>query len=116
MTRFIVGIDLGTTNTVVAYAEKSAGPDTVPAIFELEQLVALGEVAARPSLPSLRYHPAPGELDPGDLVLPWAGTDVAAPRTVWPGRCGPPPVPFPWFALLPGRRYFSGAYRAAAGS
>ena len=41
MTRFIVGIDLGTTNTVVAYAEKSAGPDAVPAIFEIEQLVAL---------------------------------------------------------------------------
>ena len=77
MTRFIVGIDLGTTNTVVAYAERSAGPDAVPAIFEIEQLVALGAVAARPSLPSLRYHPAPGELDPGDLGLPWSWEDVA---------------------------------------
>jgi molecular chaperone DnaK (HSP70) len=77
MTRFIVGIDLGTTNTVVAYAEKSAGPDAAPAIFEIEQLVALGEVASRPSLPSLRYHPAPGELDAGDLGLPWAWQDVA---------------------------------------
>ena len=25
-----------------------------------------------PLLPSLRYHPAPGELAPGDLALPWA--------------------------------------------
>ena len=75
--RFVVGIDLGTTNTVVAYAEKSAGPDAVPAIFEIEQLVALGEVATRASLPSLRYHPAPGELDAGDLGLPWASDDVA---------------------------------------
>ena len=77
MTHFIVGIDLGTTNTVVAYAERSADPDALPAIFEIEQLVALGEVAARPSLPSLRYHPAPGELDPGDLGLPWPREDVA---------------------------------------
>ena len=77
MTRFIVGIDLGTTNTVVAYAEKSAGPDAVPAIFEIEQLVALGEVASRTSLPSLRYHPAPGELDTDDLGLPWPWQDVA---------------------------------------
>ena len=76
MTRFIVGIDLGTTNTVVAYAEKSAGPDAVPAIFEIEQLVAPGAVAARSSLPSLRYHPAPDELDPADLGLPWSWEDV----------------------------------------
>ena len=77
MTRFIVGIDLGTTNMVVAYAEKSAGPDAMPAIFEIEQLVAPGAVAARSSLPSLRYHPAPGELDPGDLALPWTRENVA---------------------------------------
>jgi molecular chaperone DnaK (HSP70) len=76
MTRFIVGIDLGTTNTVVAYAEKSARPGAVPTIFEIEQLVALGEVAARPSLPSLRYHPAPGELNADDLGLPWSWRDV----------------------------------------
>jgi molecular chaperone DnaK (HSP70) len=77
MTRFIVGIDLGTTNTVVAYAEKSAGPNALPAVFEIEQLVGPGAVAARSSLPSLRYHPAPGELDPGDLGLPWSWEDVA---------------------------------------
>jgi uncharacterized protein YjeT (DUF2065 family) len=28
-------------------------------------------------LPSLRYHPAAGELDPGDLGLPWPREDVA---------------------------------------
>jgi molecular chaperone DnaK (HSP70) len=77
MTRFVVGIDLGTTNTVVAYAERSAGPDVLPAIFEIEQLVGPGAVAARPALPSLRYHPAPGELDPRELALPWSWEDVA---------------------------------------
>ena len=58
--RFIVGIDLGTTHTVVAYGRvDSSAP---PAIFEIDQLVAPGEIEARPLLHSLRYHPAPGEL------------------------------------------------------
>ncbi len=40
-------------------------------LFEIEQLVAPGEVAARALLPSLRYHPAAGELASADLTLPW---------------------------------------------
>jgi molecular chaperone DnaK (HSP70) len=70
---YTVGIDLGTTHTVVAYAA-AKGETAYDAIrlFEVEQLVAPGEVAARPLLPSMRYHPAPGELARGELVLPWA--------------------------------------------
>ncbi|CAJ7380466.1 hsp70 family protein [Burkholderia pseudomallei] len=77
MKRFIVGIDLGTSNTVVAYVE--AGGDAIR-VFDVEQLVAPGEVGARPLLPSARYHPAPGEFAPGDLRLPWrdAGESVDA--------------------------------------
>ncbi len=69
--RYLVGIDLGTTHTLVAYADTA---DAEPAIrlFEIEQLVAPGEVAARALLPSLRYHPTPGELAPDDLRLPWS--------------------------------------------
>jgi molecular chaperone DnaK (HSP70) len=72
---FLVGIDLGTTNTVVAYA---AAGDAQPGIklFAIEQLVAPGEVGARPLLPSLRYHPAAGELAAGDLQLPWPQQDA----------------------------------------
>lgn len=66
-----VGIDLGTTHTVVAYAPAQGRVDAIR-LFDIEQLVAPGEVAARPLLPSMRYHPAPGELAPGDLALPWA--------------------------------------------
>ena len=70
---YTVGIDLGTTHTVVAYAAAKGRIAEDPIrLFEVEQLVAPGEVAARPLLPSMRYHPAPGELAPGDLVLPWA--------------------------------------------
>ncbi len=75
--RYLVGIDLGTTNTVVAYTDLSQGlgpgnHQAQPKIFEIEQLVAPGEVARKPLLPSFRYHPAPGELAPQELLLPWS--------------------------------------------
>ncbi len=73
MTAYTVGIDLGTTHTVVAYvaaASRGAAGDAI-ALFAVDQLVAPGEVAAQPLLPSLRYHPAPGELAPGETALPW---------------------------------------------
>jgi len=72
---FLVGIDLGTTNTVVAYAAAGDAQAGIN-LFAIEQLVAPGEVGARPLLPSLRYHPAAGELAAGDLQLPWPQQDV----------------------------------------
>lgn len=69
MSRFLIGIDLGTTNTVMAYVDRER--EKAIRIFEVDQLVALGEVAGRSQLPSLRYHPSPGELKPQDLTLPW---------------------------------------------
>jgi molecular chaperone DnaK (HSP70) len=66
---YIVGIDLGTSNTVVAYS--APGKQQVE-LFEIEQLVGPGQVAARPLLPSVRYHPAAGEISPGELQLPWS--------------------------------------------
>ncbi|RDU98859.1 Hsp70 family protein [Trinickia dinghuensis] len=68
MKRYAVGIDLGTSNTVVAFIEM--GSDDIR-VFEVDQFVALGEVGTRPLLPSVRYHPAAGELNAGDLRLPW---------------------------------------------
>jgi len=69
---YLIGIDLGTTNTVLAYADLSQAlsPDNCH-IFEIEQLVAPGEVAKRPQLPSFRYHPTKGEINDHDLALPW---------------------------------------------
>lgn len=79
MKRFIVGIDLGTTNTVVAYAEPAAqtGGEEIR-LFDIEQLVAPGEIKASPMLPSVRYHAAPGELAAGELQLPWSPPAVSA--------------------------------------
>ncbi|BCQ25212.1 Hsp70 family protein [Caballeronia sp. NK8] len=73
--RYSVGIDLGTSNTVVAYAE--AGSNDIR-VFEIEQLVGAGEVAALALLPSLRYHFAPGELKSDDLQLPWGEMEAPA--------------------------------------
>ncbi len=74
MPRYTVGIDLGTSNTVVAFAAE--GDDRIQ-LFAIEQLVGRGEVAARALLPSLRYHPADGELDPAGLRLPWPDAPLA---------------------------------------
>ncbi|WP_261535062.1 Hsp70 family protein [Burkholderia multivorans] len=79
MKRYRVGIDLGTSNTVVAYVEP--GSDAIR-VFDVEQLVGAGAVAAQPLLPSVRYHPAPGELAADALRLPWQAAGAAA----QPGR------------------------------
>ena len=68
MSAYRVGIDLGTSNTVVAYA--AVGDDRIE-VLPIEQLIAPGEVAARQLLPSLRYQCAPGEFADGALQLPW---------------------------------------------
>ncbi|WP_417071327.1 Hsp70 family protein [Niveibacterium terrae] len=72
--RYTVGIDLGTSNTVVAYA--AAGSDEI-ALLPIEQLIAAGEIAALPLLPSVRYQAAEGELEAGDLNQPWSVSKTA---------------------------------------
>ncbi len=72
--RYLVGIDLGTTNCAVAYVD-TKGRERPPAdirVFEVPQLVAPGETAPRPMLPSFLYLPGPHELPPGASSLPWA--------------------------------------------
>lgn len=70
--QYLVGIDLGTTNTVVAYCEIQTDLSQSPvSLFEIDQLVGPGEVVRKPLLPSFRYHPAKGQVADGDLTLPW---------------------------------------------
>ena len=71
--QYFVGIDLGTTNTVVAYAALADKDQPQKRkIFEIEQLVAPGEVAKKTMLPSFRYHPMAGEIAAVDCQLPWS--------------------------------------------
>jgi molecular chaperone DnaK (HSP70) len=59
----------------VAYAELNGSRRTQ--LFEIEQLIAPGEISARPMFPSVRYHPSPGELADHDVALPWAESGSA---------------------------------------
>jgi len=70
-TRFVVGIDLGTTNCALAYVDTGAGADPRPKPFLVPQVVAPGDVADRPLLPSNLYLPGPNEQPAGALRLPW---------------------------------------------
>ena len=63
--RFLVGIDLGTTNTVVAYCEITTTLNNPKHLFDIDQLIGPGEVVREP-LPSFRYHPAVGQISPSD--------------------------------------------------
>ena len=84
--RFAVGIDLGTTNTVVASASLDGGGEA--RVFDVPQLVGLGEVQALPRFPSLLYAPVEGERaeDPFEDGR-WALGEVARRRGAdVPGR------------------------------
>jgi len=68
--RFAVGIDLGTTNSALAYLplDEEGAP---PKVLMVPQLVNVGEVAARPLLPSYLYLPHPSEMPAAALALPF---------------------------------------------
>jgi molecular chaperone DnaK (HSP70) len=72
--RFLVGIDLGTTNSALAYIDLNNRPRTGALgekTFDVPQLVAAGQVAPRALLPSFLYLPGPHDLPPGSIALPW---------------------------------------------
>jgi molecular chaperone DnaK (HSP70) len=72
--RYLIGIDLGTTNIALAYIDlqrkSKKGPPEIQT-FAIPQLVAPGELAARPLLPSFLYLPGPHDLPAGATALPW---------------------------------------------
>ncbi|HKA31215.1 MAG TPA: Hsp70 family protein [Candidatus Binatia bacterium] len=73
--RYVVGIDLGTTNCVLAYVDTrqvAPGTERPPIeVLAVPQLVKPGVVDARPQLPSFVYLPAANELKPESITLPW---------------------------------------------
>ncbi|MBL9009066.1 MAG: hsp70 family protein [Myxococcales bacterium] len=79
--RYLVGIDLGTTNSALAYIDSSERPRVLHD-FPLPQLVGPGDVAARPTLPSLHHHVGEHELPAGATRLPWTLSSAPAPDFV----------------------------------
>ena len=74
MAKYLIGIDLGTTNSALAYVDLQRKPrDGRPPgdqTFAVPQLVAPGEVAGRVLLPSFLYLPGPHDLPPGRRPCP----------------------------------------------
>ena len=67
---YVIGIDLGTTNSVLAYAPLEAEQPKVE-LLPIPQLVAPGVVEERTSLPSFIYLAPEAEGASGAFDLPW---------------------------------------------
>ena len=94
--QFVIGVDLGTTNSAVAYAdlrELTASGTPRVRVFDVPQLVAEGEIAPRETLPSFLYLLGPEERRSGRFAPPWA-PDAPHVAGVWARDQG---------ALVPGR-------------
>jgi len=70
---YVIGIDLGTTNSALAYAPAGGDPREMPpvTVFPIPQMVNPGEVREEPLLPSFLYIPAANDFPAGSLGLPW---------------------------------------------
>lgn len=74
MSRFVVGIDLGTTNSALAYADTREATADAPApirALAIPQVIGVNDVGERPVLPSFLYLSAPKEFPSGATDLPW---------------------------------------------
>ncbi len=68
--RYIIGIDLGTTNSALAFINTRRTPWQVTP-FPVSQVVAPGHVDRREVLPSFHLEAANGQWEGGELKLPW---------------------------------------------
>ena len=69
--KYSIGIDLGTTNSVLAYARLDEEDPNVE-LLPLPQVVAAHTVEDRAALPSFLYLPTSEESAGGNYNLPWS--------------------------------------------
>jgi molecular chaperone DnaK (HSP70) len=71
--KYIVGIDLGTTNSVVAYCSipNDSSDLSEIKIFKMPQLVDAGSIGHSDTLPSFIFIPGENDVPNGALELPW---------------------------------------------
>ena len=71
--KFSIGIDLGTTHSVLSYIEPPLNELDEPTqnILAIPQLTAAGEIENKTQLPSFIYQAHSAELAKGATVLPW---------------------------------------------
>jgi molecular chaperone DnaK (HSP70) len=69
---YVIGIDLGTTNSVVAYTEADTEPGRSGIrLFEIPQIVDAGVVEKRQMLPSFILIPGEHDVSKTAMDLPW---------------------------------------------
>lgn len=68
--KYVIGIDLGTTNTELAYCSLDDAT-AVPVTFEIPQFVAPSTIESRDQLPSFLYIGSETERSLADWKLPW---------------------------------------------
>ncbi len=68
--RYLIGIDLGTTNSSVAYVDIQL-PNLAIQPFRVHQLVSEGRIEALPNLPSFYYAASQHEWSQHALDIPW---------------------------------------------
>ena len=94
--RYLIGIDLGTTNSVVAYIDTFIDTQEVAdaaspiRVFPIPQLVAHGEVLTLPALPSFLYFPTEDELSAGSAYV---FRSLLCRSLAKVGSCSSPPLP-----------------------
>lgn len=78
MARYVVGIDLGTTNCALSFAEPSSVDASVEIQrFDVTQVIAPGVVEAQSTLPSFLLLPTEHEVKPTAMALPWNDAPTA---------------------------------------
>ena len=68
--RYVVGIDLGTTNSAMCFVDTDQARWTIET-FTIAQVVAAGQVERLETLPSFHYEALPAECSAGATRLPW---------------------------------------------
>lgn len=79
--RYLVGIDLGTTNSAVAFIDTTEKPRRVRD-FPVPQLIGPADITPRPTLPSVHHHVGEHELPREATRVPWAPKEATAPDYV----------------------------------
>jgi hypothetical protein len=73
--RYVIGIDLGTTNSALSYVENRPGADpfALPKVelLDIPQLVNPSEMRDENLLPSFLYIPGATDFPAGSIALPW---------------------------------------------
>src|SRR5437762_10314738 len=73
--RYLIGIDLGTTNSALAFVDTRESANETDSsgirVFEVAQVISPGEVRAMPLLPSFLYFPTQDKVSSGTVGLPW---------------------------------------------